>query len=197
MQEALAYIADHLPPDADEIPPELVAIAQKCNDDFDKRGKLNVQIGGAGIFFSPTGKTNDLTAQGIYGSGVVRYTLPGQDLSLVGAVAYRTNEAVPDPATKGAFLSRDRLSVGGRLVFGSANTWMLGVEAAYQRADYSGSAGGRDDYATYVAAVDVKVGDDLWVNFKAGGSSGHRRDGNPAFFGTSLTWGAKPTIQSR
>lgn len=189
-------LVDAVDPDADTISGSTNDKLKACNDDFEKKGKVNIQLGGAAIFFSPTGKTNDLTAKGVYATAVARYTLPARNMSLVAAAAYRSHEPVPDPATKGAFFERNRLSLGGRLVFGNGKTSIFGVEAAYQRADYNHGTTGRDDYVTYVGSVSVKMSDDLWVNFRAGGSSGHRRDGNPGFFGTSLTWGSKPAIKA-
>lgn len=167
---------------------------QRCRDTFTNKAKFNLQIGFAGVFFSPTGKTDDLRGQGIFGNGTLRYELPRSKLSVTTTVAYRTNEPTPDPKQQGAFLTRDRLSAGARLSFGTLGKSAFGIEAVYQNADY-GSLVGKDNYATYVGTLSWRISDALWLNLKAGGSSGKRLDGNAAFFGTSLSWGSEPAIK--
>jgi hypothetical protein len=165
---------------------------------------MTLQVGFAPLFVSKTGKTGDFKGQGFAASGLFSIglgsmfgTKPAEmqtDNRFILGVTYRRRETVADPDNEGAFLERNRLNVGGRLLFGAFNGMIFGAEAAYQHARYSNA--GVDDYVTYAATAEVKVASNLWLGGSVGGSSGQRIGGGDVSAGVKLKWGflEKPTI---
>jgi hypothetical protein len=182
-------------------------------------GAHSLQVGFAPLFVSASGKTDEFRSKGFaanavlsvglnrlfYGADIQREpeevssTKPGERkvpaalrmtrgaLLVIGAT-YRKEEPVPDPANKGKFIDRDRFNIGGRLLFGSLKSALFGGEVLYQRASYEGGLG-RDNYITYTATADIKIGENLWLGLALGGASGNRVAGNQGFIGTRMRWG--------
>jgi hypothetical protein len=174
---------------------------------------LSLQVGFSPVFVSETGNTGDFKGKGYAASGLFSIgidRLLGRkkpdatkdsdasplDGQLILAVNYRTQELTPDPANEGKFLERDRFNAGGRLLFGALDSYLFGIEAMYQNADYR--LGGRDNYVTYAASLDFRIADNLWLGANLGGSSGNRVGGSQTFIGTRFRAGfnQKPTLES-
>jgi hypothetical protein len=165
-----------------------------------------LQVGAAPIFLSTSGETDDFRAHGFVANGIFRIGMrrlfgmkpsqngEGPHGQVILAAAYRNNEVVPDPANEGQFLERDRLNAGGRILFGSLDSPIFGLEALYQRASYSNA--GKDRYVTYAASFDYPLREGLWIGLSAGGSSGKRVGGDEGFVGLRLRFGAgdKPSV---
>jgi hypothetical protein len=197
-------VGDPVPPDA---PPTVVeakkaaqaaaqAVCYKTHPLLpDNTTKL--QFNFSPLFVSETGKTSDLKAHGFHTGAVfsigltsTKKLVENPDATrglLVLAASYRKKETTPDPAIEGAFLDRDRLSLGARAVFGRPSFAFLSLQGFYQHAKYS--IGQKDDYATFVAGVDVKLSDDFWLTLNAGSSTGRSFGKNETFLGTGLKFG--------
>lgn len=165
-----------------------------------------LQVGAAPIFLSESGDTDDFRAHGFVANGIFRIGMrrllgmgrsqsgEGPHGQVILAAAYRKKEVVPDPANEGQYLQRNRLNAGGRLLFGSLDSPIFGLEAMYQHANYSNS--GKDNYLTYAASFDYPLKEGLWVGVSAGGSSGRRLGGDDMIVGLRLRFGAgdKPSV---
>ena len=172
--------------------------ALDCLTDAGKRlaNGYSLQISAAPLFVSTTGKTGDFKTQGFTGSGLFTLGLgnlfgakPSEmkaDNKLIIGVVFRSHELVPDPDKKDQFLRRNRLTLGGRLIFGAFDGIIVGGEAAYQHARYA--VAGRDDYVTYAATVDYKIADKIWLGANLGGSSGQRLLKSEVSTGLKLKW---------
>lgn len=181
----------------------------KCKTDHPLRrdNTTTLQFGFAPLFVSPTGSTNGLKSQGYAASGTLSLGLTGlfgpaaaarpandkQDRAVAERRAlfvltglYRKKEIVADPAVAGAFLTRDRWSVGSRLQFGLGGSSYLGIEGAYQRAKYAD--GRRDKFEAVIATYDFKVSKELWLGLNVGSSFDKLIGKDAAFVGTKLKW---------
>lgn len=157
---------------------------------------VTMQVGFAPLFVSETGKTEDFKGKGFAGSGLLSIGLgtlfgsrPAEmtaDNRLILGVTYRHHEMIADPELDDAFLRRNRLNIGGRIIAGGFNGVIFGAEAAYQHARYS--AAGKDDFILYAATADIKIADKVWLGGSVGGSSGQRVGGNDISAGLKLKW---------
>jgi hypothetical protein len=164
-----------------------------------------LQLNFSPLFVSPTGKTSALKSKGFHAGAVFSLGLtktatlvadPKATRSLlVFAASYRKKELTPDPATEGSFLDRNRLSVGARAIFGRPDFALLSFQAFHQRAKYNN--GERDNYATFVAGVDVRIAEKMWLNLSTGSSSGRSFGGNSTFAGAGFKFGFGQSTTSR
>lgn len=157
------------------------------------------------LFISPSGKTEDLKAKGYHAGAIFSLGLtktsklvadPKATRSLlVFAAAYRKNEITPDPTVTGSFVDRNRLSVGARAIIGRPDFVLLSVQAFYQRARFR--SGGRDNYATYTAGLDIPIpGQKMWLNLSAGTSSGRSFSKDSTFVGGGLKFSLGQSAES-
>lgn len=159
---------------------------------------FGLQFSFAPLFISESGKTDDFKARGYTASTSASIGLTnllygadptGEDnkrAMLILTGTYRKHETIPDPATSGAFLQRNRWTIGGRFEVGKQNKSNFGIEAVYQNAEYALLP--RDRYLTVVGTVDIKVTDTLWLGLNAGTSSGRAIEGDDHFIGTRFRW---------
>ncbi len=196
---------------------EVEAAVKKCKADhpLTRYNTTTLQFAFSPLFVSPDGSADKLKSQGYAASGTLMvglanlfgYDAGGPVLSDIekkeqaerrGLVVitgfYRKNEQVADPATKGAFLSRNRWSLASRIQFAVSGNSYFGIEGAYQRARY---ADGRiDKFQAATATYDFRVAKALWMSLNLGTSFSKEIGKDAVYLGTKFKWSfAKESTQ--
>ncbi len=193
--------------------PELARAQGGCRVKFSRTptNGYSSQIGIAKLFRSRDGGKGPLVGAGFAASAVVSIGLdclfknpcrtatdsdPAAETKshiggkLVLGAVIRERELIANPLDDKKFIDRNRQSYGGRLIVGNASRWWLGVEFLRQHASYSGL--GTDNYITYNASLDIKVGKGLWLAANYGDSSGENF-GKSSQFTAGLKFALQPS----
>lgn len=190
----------------------LKAALAGCREKYVRSATMghSAQVGFAKLFKRRDGGTGPMAGAGFAASGVVSIGLdcllrkcrpgdgPDPDGShiggklLLGAV-YRNREPIINPLNDKQLIDRNRQSYGGKLVVGNARAWWLGGEFLHQRASYQGL--GSDNFTTYTASLDVKVGKGLWLASTYANSSGENF-GQSSQFTAGLKFALQPSLSS-
>jgi hypothetical protein len=100
--------------------------------------------------------------------------------------AFRNREQAPDPAARGKFRSEDSWLAGGRLRVGVPEVLVTG-EVLYYRFRPAGMSWINAIRSS--AGLELRIRDDLFLNFSAGGETGRPTSGKRVFLLTSMSWG--------
>lgn len=190
----------------------LTTALAECREKYVRSATMGYssQVGFAKLFRRRDGGTGPIAGAGFAASGVVSIGLdcllrkcrpedvPDPDGShiggklLLGAV-FREREPIINPLNDKQLIDRNRQSYGGKLVVGNARAWWLGGEFLHQRASYQGL--GSDNFTTYTASLDIKVGKGLWLATNYSDSSGDNF-GKSSQFTAGLKFSLQPSLSS-
>ena len=142
-------------------------------------------------WISTSGQTSDFRWNGGGFWSSVAYGFEGfpvlqKNSQLIFHGRYRSNEQVPDPAKKGAFLEQDSLYFGARLRVGNENA-TGSFEGVFVRSRPNSLPW--DTSARYSVGVERRIAENLWFALAFGGENGKATGGNKGFVLTSFRWG--------
>ena len=174
--------------------------SEKCRAESRKRNwnRSSWIIAYAPSWISPTGETKNFkwNGGGVWTSVAYGFEgFPGlqEHSQIIFHARYRTNEQVPDPANKGAFIGQDSLFFGTRMRVGNENA-TGSFEGVFVRSRPEGKI--FDNSARYSAGLERRIAENLWFGISFGGETGRADGRNKGFVLTSFRWGfsEKPTL---